>query len=171
MGPERIYGSSNRRKSLVNIPLRARNFSQGKMQRMVEFCVHSDAIFSFHRRVGLILANRTTVVLLRAFHSGFQLLPGTWSLVPTLPYHASQPYLTTGMPSSPHVFKFDSPVNTPPLCFSPLTQCTTFPNLILAATQRSCCHVTSHILVLVRVMAPYSTGVSLLPHEARTCTT
>jgi hypothetical protein len=88
------------------------------------------------------LANRTTAIRSRAFHS-------------RVPIRVlSQPYLT--MTSSPHAFKFNSPANTPLLCFSPLIQCATSPNLVPAAAQRGCpttipttrrssCHVTSHM--------------------------
>jgi hypothetical protein len=156
MGPERIYRSSIRRKSSVNIPMRARNFSQGKMQRMVEFCVHSDAVFWNHGRVCLSLANRTTVVLLRAFRSGFQLLPGTWGLVPVLPYHAilatyiqvqfARQYTTLILQPSYPMYHHSQPHPS--------------------GDQRSCCHVTSHIPVTPACYdsLQYVTGVSLLPH-------
>jgi len=149
-GSERIYRYSNRRKSLVIIPTRPGNSSQRKMQRMVEYYVRSDAKFCIHGRVDLYRASslslRATTIRLRAFHSKVPIPSRDCGNAPGV---SSQPYLT--MPSSPHVFKFNSPVNTPLLCFSPLTQRTTSPNLVLAAPQRGCtpatkrspCHVMS----------------------------
>jgi hypothetical protein len=130
-----IYRSSNRRKNLVNIPGRPGNSSQGKVQQMVVYCVLSDAKFWIHgRRVDLhkantlSLATRITTIRLRTCHSRVPIpsralgdARGVWA----------QSYLT--MPSSPHAFKFNSPVNTPFLCFSPLTQCTTSLNLVPVA--------------------------------------
>jgi hypothetical protein len=134
-GPEIIYRSSNRRKNLVNIPSRPGNSSQGRMQRMVEYCVRSDARFwnhgrLYHRRLDLNkvgLETRTTVIRLRAFHSRVP-IPSRDCGEPGV---SSQPYLT--MSSSPHAFKLNSPANTPFLCFSPLIQCTSSPNLVPAA--------------------------------------
>jgi len=118
---------------------------------MVEYCVCSDAIFGYHGRVDLYKANSlslatgTAAIRLRTFRSRVPIPSRDCGDAPGV---SSQPYLT--MPSSPHAFKFDSPVNTPLLCFSPLTQCTTSPNLVLAVTtiptiQSSSCHVTSHM--------------------------
>jgi hypothetical protein len=133
----------------VSIPRRLRNSSQRKTQWMVEYCVCSDAIFGYHGRVDLYKANSlslatgTAAIRLRTFRSRVPIPSRDCGDAPGV---SSQPYLT--MPSSPHAFKFDSPVNTPLLCFSPLTQCTTSPNLVLAVTtiptiQSSSCHVTS----------------------------
>ena len=88
------------------------------------------------------LANRTTAIRSRAFHSRVPIR------------FLSQPYLT--MSSPPRAAKFNSPANAPLLGFSPLIQCATSPNLVPAAAQRGCpttipttrrssFHVTSHM--------------------------
>jgi len=90
---------------------------------------------------------------LRAFHSRVPIPSRHGGDAPGVSAHW-QPYLT--MSSPPHAFKFNSPINTPLLCSSPFTQCTTSPNLVPAAAQRGCtttipttqrssCHVTSHM--------------------------
>ena len=145
-GSERIYRSSNRRKSLVTIPRRRRNFSQKKVPQMEEYCVRSDAKFGNHgRRVDPHKANtpslaiRTSTIQLRTFHSRVPIFSRGRRDGRGV---SAQSYLT--MSSSPHVFEFNSPVNTLPLYFSPLTECTTssqwlnkvypFPRLNIAAT-------------------------------------
>ena len=98
---------------------------------------HTQPGNSFHRRS-------------RAFHSRVPIPSRDYGDGPGV---SAPPYLT--MPSLPHAFKFNSPVNMPLLCFSPLT-----PNLLSVGVQRACntpipttttttatrsCHVTSHM--------------------------
>jgi hypothetical protein len=159
-GPKRRYGSSNRRKSLVNIPMRPRNSFQGRMQRMVEYCVRSDAIFWYHGSIdldeadSLSLATRTSRIA-RAFHSRIPIPSRGCGDIPGV---SAQPYLI--MQSSPHTFKFNSPVTSihhsgasalfnyplaPPFPTSSQRQhrgsCTT----TIPTTKRSRCHVLKHM--------------------------
>jgi hypothetical protein len=80
----------------------------------------------------------------RAFHSRVPIPSGDCGDV-----------LAQPMSCSSHAFKVNSLVNAPLLCFTPLTQCTTSPNLVPAAAQTGCtttvpttrssCHVTNHM--------------------------
>ena len=95
------------------------------------------------------LQPRTTVVRSRAFHSG---VPIPSKHRGDAPVASAQPDLS--MSSSPHAFKFNSPINTPLLYFSPLTQSqhTASSQTGPTGAQRSCtstipttqsnCHVT-----------------------------
>lgn len=131
-GPERIYQSSNRRKSLVNIPTRPRNSSQRYLLWMEEYCVRSDAIFWYHGRVDLdeanplSLATRPTAsreVSIRRF----QFLPVTAGMhlrsrpSPTLPCHPRHMPSSSTRPSIHHSCASAVLPSTPP-CSTPSLQ-------------------------------------------------
>jgi hypothetical protein len=158
-GPERMYRSSDRRKSSVNTPTKPVNSSQRKMQRMVEYCAHSDAIFWYHGRVDLYLdeadflslATRATGTRSRAFNCRAPIPSRDCGNAPGVSSHL---YLT--MSSSSLAFKFNSPVNTPHLCFSPLTQCTTSPNLALAAALNNHSQCSDQVTTIRHSLLPTS---------------
>jgi hypothetical protein len=153
---ERIYRSSNRRKSLVSIPRRPRNSSRRKMQRMVEYCVRFDARFWYHGRLGHRRLDLDKAQLSQpgnSYHrhpvesipfegsSSFQgLRESTWGLGPALSYHVilatclqvqlARQYTTLMLQPSYPVYQLSQP--RPSACTK-------------ESTQRSSCHMTNHM--------------------------